>query len=146
MNTSGSVSAFIILLFKRRKRVPLRCREVFFYFLCKASHVFFPFPVLAFLGSNCDNSLRAAPVVVSLKTLNKCSFAESQTPMLSTLEDPCVPMLHASTTTLTVYYIPSLPPPPGIGSGFSYPDIILLRKGQYIYKTSLNSLFHSVKF
>ena len=37
-------------------------------------------------GSDCSNTPRAAPVVVIIDTLNKCSFAESQALISSTLE------------------------------------------------------------
>ena len=72
---SESLSGFITLLSRRRIRVLLRCRELFLYLLCKSSQACFPSPGLQYFGSSCSNTLRAVPVVVNLKTLNRYSFA-----------------------------------------------------------------------
>ena len=142
--TSGSVSYFITLLSSRRNRIRLRCRELFWYLLCKASQACFPSPGLPGFGSNCSNTLCAAPIVVNLNTLNECSFAESQALIPSTLEGS-----HVRQYIPFHHHYPQwdLPPPLllRIGSGFLSPDTILPRKSQDICRISLNGLDHSTK-
>ena len=84
--TSGSVSALFTLLFRRRKRVCLHCWKLFWCLRCTASQACLPSPGLPNFNSNYSNTLRAAPLVVNLKTPNRCSFAEPQALISSTLE------------------------------------------------------------